>query len=141
MKKAYLAFLPMLMVLAACGPTPTSSNVTSSSQTSSGQSQGSTTSNSSSSSQVEQKLVVYFFVNYDQFDKTEAYDVQKVDWGSKLTKPQNPTCPDEAYPTFLGWSEHPVVDDDRFIIDFDSYTVTKDTKIRELCIYGIWVSK
>lgn len=140
MKKACLAILPILMVLAACGPTQTNSSVsnpTSSSTTSNPTSTGS----SSSSSKVEQKLTVYFFVSYDHFDKTQAYNVQKVDWGSKLTKPQDPSCLDESYPTFLGWSEHPVVDNERFIIDFNTYTVTKDTKVRELCIYGIWVAQ
>lgn len=133
MKKVFLLLLPMMLTLASCNP--------SSSSGSSSQGGSSDTSSSTTSSSEERKLTVYFFTSYDFFDKEEAHDKQVVNYGAKLEKPTNPSCPDEAYPTFLGWSEHPVIDDTRFIIDFETYTVTTDEKIKELCLYGIWVAQ
>lgn len=141
MKKAYLFLLPLVLGLAACNPQTDTSTSVSGDVTSevSQPSSGSQTS-SSTSKPNEKKIKVYFFTSYDYFDKETAHAVQEVVYGGKLTKPTNPTCPDEAYPTFLGWSERPVVDQDRFIIDFSTYTVTKDTTVKELYIYGIWVA-
>lgn len=86
----------------------------------------------------ETDIQYIFYIDYNNID--EPYMV--IDWYDQVplgnaNKPANPTTPpDPAFPRFVGWSSHTIIDDEKDLWDFEnnankvgSYT---------FILYGIW---
>ena len=88
---------------------------------------------------------VYFFVDYnniDEYDTTGTKLLARFGWyydkpiGESENIPANPTTPlDPAFPLFVGWSTHTIIDTKDDLIDVNTYVVTN---AHFLFIYGIW---
>ena len=84
-------------------------------------------------------MTVNFYLDYNTYSEStrNIYATQTVTNGSKLEKPANPTeAPFEDFPTFLGWSTHPLIEDPDMLWDFEKDIV--NTKNTGLTMYGIW---
>ena len=131
----FLSLLATSLMLTGCGKGSTANN---GGGNSSGGSDSGNTSGSTSSENTRDYANVYFFIDYNNIDPEHPYQKVQVKWGSKITKPADPTTPpDPAFPTFLGWSERTVVDNPQFLYNFD--TVVK-SRTFDIYLYGIWVS-
>ena len=88
-------------------------------------------------------LFVAFFVDYNTADFDHPYYSYKTQQGQLLSRPpQEPTSADAldpAYPIFLGWSSHTVIDSDADLWDFNSDVVGLGER-SYLYLYGIWVA-
>ena len=138
MKKNNLLFVSLLattLLLAGC----TGNSTNNGGNGSGSNSQTSESGGSSSSGSTQRDYAdVYFYIDYNNVDQANPYLKVQVKWGSKITKPADPTtAPDPAYPTFLGWSERPVVDDTKYLYDFET---TIKNKTYDFVLYGIWVA-
>ena len=94
---------------------------------------------SSSTPATTQKVTVDFYLDYNTYTESirNIYASQTVQNGEKLTKPADPEeAPFTDFPTFLGWSTHPLIEDPDMLWDFDKDVV--DTKNSSLVMYGIW---
>lgn len=94
-------------------------------------------------------LEVYFYVDYnnvfepeDEFDTSYYY--AKLDWYvgipfGNANKPADPaTAPDPAFPVFVGWSSHPIIDNiPEDLWDFENDFVPDGTYV--FTLYGIWI--
>ena len=70
----------------------------------------------------------------------ETYAVQRVENGSKVSKPEDPkTPPFSEFPVFLGWSKKEVIDNKNDLWNFDTDTINTDTKTFSL--YGCWAAE
>jgi len=91
-------------------------------------------------------LEVYFYIDYNNVDEEHPY--AKRDWYVETVfgtfgdqgKPGDPTsAPDPAFPKFVGWSSHPIIDnipDDLW--DFDKNVVANGSYV--FVLYGIWIN-
>lgn len=105
----------------------------------------------SGDSQDDGKITVSFYIdfNYANANKEwnisggnslETYDVQRVENGSKVTKPADPTtAPFPEFPVFLGWSKKEVIDSKSDLWNFDTDTINTETKTFSL--YGCWAAE
>ena len=92
-------------------------------------------------------LLMKFFSDYNHYDEEEPYlsvwwyydqPFSKADIG--LNDPTE--VPDPYYPTFLGWSIHPVVDEDQYLWNFGKDVVTTEMAVGgEIEFFGIFVGK
>lgn len=88
---------------------------------------------------------VYFFIDYnniDEYDATGTKLLARFGWyynepiGKSNKIPSNPTTPlDPAFPIFVGWSTHTIIDTKDDLVDVNTYVVTN---AHFLFIYGIW---
>ena len=88
----------------------------------------------------DKELTIQYFIDYNHADQDNPF--YEVEWYSGTTIPEppsKPACPDEAFPTFLGWSAHSLVDDTKDLWDFKKDKT--DLGLYYLAIYGIWVAK
>jgi hypothetical protein len=130
-----LTLLPLLALgaLAACGPTSTSSSTPK---------PGSSFSDPGfDEPEPELNQTYNFYIDFSHTD--EPFHTMK--WYSGKVLGECPAeclitsedCPDEAFPTFLGWSEFPSTTDETKLWDFE-----KDAKVAlTVNLYGIWVSE
>lgn len=98
----------------------------------------------------DKDVTIYFFLdfnNIDEDDETGTKLIKKFDWYSDkpiseagALVPADPTsCPDPAFPNFIGWSDHTLIDTKN-----DLWNLTTDTVIERagntdyLYLYGIW---
>ena len=94
-------------------------------------------------------LEVYFYIDYNnvrepESDDDTSYYYAKLDWyvgipfGS-ANKPADPSqAPDPAFPRFMGWSSHPIIDNiPEDLWDFDKDFVPDGTYV--FTLYGIWL--
>lgn len=135
-KLLFVSLLATTLLLAGCtGNSTNNGGKESGSNSQTSESGGS----SSSSDQKRDYADVYFYIDYNNVDKSNPYLHLQVKWNSPITKPSDPTtAPDPAYPTFLGWSERPVVDDLKYLYNFDTPMKNKTV---DFVLYGIWVSQ
>lgn len=93
----------------------------------------------------EPDVTIYFFIdfnNVDIDDTTGTKLISKIDWYSEKPIredliPANPSvAPDKAFPNFLGWSTHTIIDDPNDLWDFAKDVVPYGTYV--LRLYGIW---
>ena len=89
-------------------------------------------------------LKVYFFIDYNNVDEDDTsgkkllaffwwYQGRPIAESGKI--PANPTsAPDKAFPYFVGWSDHSIIDSKSQLIDLSTYT--SDSSF--VYIYGIW---
>lgn len=89
------------------------------------------------------KVTVFFFIDYNNAfmdDETGEYLLMKLEWRSEkliTVKPDNPTkAPDPAFPYFVGWSTHTIIDSKADLWDFSKDVVRYG--IYTLKLYGIW---
>ena len=132
MKKSLL--FPILVTSAllfasgcACAPTNTSSETTSEETT--------------SSISVDPKLIVTvnFYIDCNAIVYDDVYYVVVVKNGDKLPKPANPTtAPSSDYPNFKGWSTHEVVDDMKYLWNFEEDVVQSEETTMNM--FGIWTA-
>ena len=88
----------------------------------------------------EMKVTVRFFVDYNAITVNDIYATQTVKNFEKVTKPADPTIPpQDEFPVFKGWSTHEIVDDMKYLWDFDNDTV--QTRSSTLNLFGIWVEE
>ena len=88
----------------------------------------------------DKELTIQYFIDYNHADQDNPF--YEVEWYSGTTIPEptsKPACPDEAFPTFLGWSAHSLVDDAKDLWDFKKDKT--ELGLYYLAIYGIWVAK
>lgn len=93
----------------------------------------------------EYDCTIYFFIDYnniDENDETGAKLVKKFDWyadrplGESGQVPNNPTTAlDPAFPYFVGWSAHPIIDtlDDLWDMEHDVLG-----SAHYIYLFGIW---
>ena len=132
-----LVLLPLVLtgLLAACGPTSTSSGAPSSSIG------GGSAGGDDWEDEPVLNQTYNFYIDFSHTD--EPFYTMK--WYSGKVLGECPAecvitsedCPDEAFPTFLGWSEFPSTTDETKMWDF-----SKDAKVAlTVNLYGIWVSE
>ena len=121
--------------------TDTSSQSEESTSVSESTSQESSEQSSFSSPESEKNQTYNFYIDYSHSDT--PYFTMK--WWSGVVLGEVPSecqltsadAPDEAYPTFLGWSKYSSSVDDPKLWDF-----TKDASLNKVVdLYGIWVSE
>lgn len=88
---------------------------------------------------------IYFFIDYnniDEEDTTGTKLIAKFDWYQEIPLsesgkvPANPTNPmDPAFPRFLGWSAHTIIDQESDLWNME----TDSCHSYFLYLYGIWV--
>ena len=132
MKKKLLMLLPVLLLgLSACGGGGNSS----------GGGEG-----GSSEMPTSKEAKIYFYLDYNHADENNPY--YKSEWylGVPFTKEDlgvtDPTSADASYEefkTFLGWSVHPVIDDESQLWKFGEEVKEKDDRGVTLQLFGIWV--
>ena len=91
---------------------------------------------------------VYFFIDYnniDEKDETGTKLLAKFGWyynepiGKSKDIPANPTTAlDPAFPNFIGWSTHTIIDTRDDLCDLNTYVVEN---AHFLFLYGIWVAE
>lgn len=96
-------------------------------------------------SEDEKDVTVYFFIDYNNVNRNDTTKTQllaKFEWysdrpiGDSGQIPANPTqALDPAFPYFLGWSDHPIIDNLSDLIDVSTYVVGNRST---LYVYGIW---
>lgn len=138
MKKNLFKLLPVLLLgLTACGG---------GSKSSSGE---------GSSDRPETKdATILFFLDYNHADAENPYF--QADWyfgvplnrdelldegGNKLVDPTDDDASYTEFGHFLGWSIHPVVDDEKDLWNWESDVKEKDERGKYLQLYGVWVEK
>ena len=132
MKKKLLALLPVLLLgLSACGG---------------GGDGGGSGAGGSSELPTSKDATILFYLDYNHADEENPY--YKAEWylGVPFTKEDiGLTDPGEdkaSYPefgTFLGWSVHPVIDDEDQLWKFGEDVKEKDERGTYLQLFGIWV--
>ena len=145
MLKKLVLMIASLVMLASCGgPAPTSQPSTDSKMDSFASSlEELPVSVEDSSSSFEQpstfqQVTVNFYADYNTYSESirNIYVTQKVTNGDKLEKPADPEAPFTDFPTFLGWSTRPLIEDTNLLWDFDKNIV--NIKGSTLIMYGIW---
>ena len=134
MKKKLLALLPVLLLgLSACNNGGNSSG-------------GGGGGGDSSTIPTSKEATIYFYLDYNHADETNPY--YKAEWylGVPFTKEDigltDPTSDQASYQefkTFLGWSMHPVIDDESQLWKFGEDVKVKDDRGTNLQLFGIWV--
>ena len=61
--------------------------------------------------------------------------------GNKLVNPKDSEASYKEFGHFLGWSLHPVIDDEKDLWNFETDVKEKDERGKYLQLYGIWVEK
>lgn len=92
--------------------------------------------------QEEHLCYVTFYVDFNNTDPEDVYDYFSFDTRTKRcpeTSKGIPACPDPAYPTWLGWSEHSQVNSPDQIFDFANTEIAYTKAV--LTFYGIWVAE
>lgn len=90
-------------------------------------------------------LLVHFYSDYNHFEEGESYLDAWWYYNRPIDKDKiglkDPTeAPDPYYPTFLGWSLHPIVDEEQYLWDFTTDVVTEDMAVGgEIEFFGIYV--
>ena len=88
----------------------------------------------------DMNVTVRFYVDYNAITVSDIYATQTVKNFEKITKPANPTVPpQDEFPNFMGWSTHEVVDDMKYLWDFDKDTVQSRSAV--LNLFGVWVEE
>ena len=137
MKKTFFKLLPVLLLgLTACGG-------------SSGDSSGG---QGSSGIPETKDAMITFYLDCNHADEDNPYfeapwyfgvpiDLdQLVDSeGNKLVNPTDAQASYKEFGHFLGWSLHPVIDDEADLWDFSKDVKEKDERGKYLQLYGIWV--
>lgn len=140
MKKITLALsLLSAVLLSACAPV--NGGTSSSDEIPGGESFGDDSYEVSSIDPESKKTcVVYFFLDYLHVDTINPYHSYKWFQNEVLDPsqtPETPTPPDPNFPTFLGWSDHSLLDDPEDLWDFETDKTPKRDKY--LYLYAIWV--
>ena len=97
----------------------------------------------------DKDVTIYFFLdfnNIDEDDETHTKLIKKFDWYSDkpLSEsgeiPADPTvCPDPAFPNFIGWSDHTLIDTKNDLWNLTTDTVAVRAGSTDyLYLYGIW---
>ena len=90
-------------------------------------------------------VTIYFFVDYNNVDRTDTTGTKLLavfDWYTDRTLvgapvPANPTqYNDPAFPYFIGWSTHTIIDETKYLWNIETDKVPKN--ISFLFLYGIW---
>lgn len=91
-------------------------------------------------------LQVFFYIDYNNVNEEEPYAVR--DWYVETAfgtfgdqgKPADPTqAPDPAFPKFVGWSSHPIIDNiPEDLWDFEKNVVPDGSYV--FVLYGIWIN-
>lgn len=91
-------------------------------------------------------LQVFFYIDYNNVSEEEPYAVR--DWYVETAfgtfgdqgKPEDPaTAPDPAFPKFVGWSSHPIIDNiPEDLWDFEKNVVPDGSYV--FVLYGIWIN-
>ena len=137
MKKNIFKLLPVLLLgLTACG----------------GGGHSSSGGNESSELPTTKDAIVLFFLDYNHADENNPYF--QAEWyfgvpldreqlvdadGNKLVDPKDSDASYKEFGHFLGWSMHPVVDDESDLWDFSKDVKEKDERGKYLQLYGVWV--
>ena len=86
------------------------------------------------------KIQINFYADFNQLNSKNVYHTYRVENGSKLTKPADPTtAPLPEFPVFLGWSVREIVDNKEDLWDFSTDVVQTEEKTFNL--FGIWVAQ
>ena len=86
------------------------------------------------------KIQINFYADYNQLNSKNVYHTYRVENGSKLTKPTDPTeAPMPEFPVFLGWSYKEIIDNKADLWDFSTDTV--QTNEPSFSLFGIWVAQ
>ncbi len=92
----------------------------------------------------EENLFVGFYLDFNSYEPGNFYHSYTTTTGVKLTPP--PTTPtaadatDPAFPTFLGWSTHSIIDSTDDLWDFETDIVPSRSRTY-IYLYGIWVAE
>ena len=137
MKKNIFKLLPVLLLgLSACG----------------GGGSDSSGGEGSSAIPTTKDAVVIFYLDCNHADEENPYF--QADWyfgvpidreqlvdadGNKLVDPKDSEASYPEFGHFLGWSMHPVIDDEKDLWDFSKDVKEKDDRGKYLQLYGIWV--
>ena len=107
---------------------------------------GGNSSGGSSQTPTTKEATILFYIDYNHADEDNPYysaewylgvPFTKEDIG--LTDPGNDQANYPEFITFLGWSEHPVIDSDDQLWKFGEDVKEKDERGTYLQLYGIWV--
>ena len=140
MKKKLLTLLPVLLLgLSACGGNKSSSG---------GGGEG------SSERPTTKDAVVLFYLDYNHADEENPYfkaawyfgvpldrDQLLDEGGNKLVDPTDDKASYTEFGKFLGWSLHPIVDDEKDLWNWETDTKERDDRGKYLQLYGVWVEK
>ena len=85
------------------------------------------------------KIQINFYADYNQIEAKNVYHTYRIENGSLLTKPADPTAPLPEFPVFLGWSSKEIIDNKADLWDFSTDKVQTDEPTFNL--FGIWVAQ
>ena len=135
MKKKLLALLPALLLgLSACGGSNDSSG-----------------GEGSSEFPTSKDAIILFYLDYNHADEENPYF--KAEWyfgvpidreqlvdenGNKLVDPKDSQASYKEFSHFIGWSMHPVIDDEADLWNFETDVKVKDERGSYLQLFGIW---
>lgn len=89
----------------------------------------------------ETNLVVYFYIDYNNIETPYGFN-DGLQWYTGVpfglnNMPATPTtAPDPAFPNFMGWSSHTIIDDTSLLWNFETDVVPEGTYT--FVLYGIW---
>lgn len=89
---------------------------------------------------VPTKLYVAFYLDYTCHEEYHSYiTTTDVLLTPPDTTPTNAMATDPAFPNFLGWSSHTIIDSEEDLWDFETDMILSGERTY-LYLYGIWVA-
>lgn len=88
---------------------------------------------------IKRDVYVIYYLDYNQVDSFYSYKARTGDLVNRPDKAVSDNmAPDSAFPHFLGWSAHPLIDDPKDLWNFEEDRIEGKDRVR-LYLYGIWV--
>ena len=92
----------------------------------------------------ERDFKIMCYLDYNHYDPDNPYYVAWWDFDLPFTQEQiklvNPTeVPDPYYPTFKGWSRHALVDEDKYLFDWNTPISEDEAVGGYIELFGIFV--
>lgn len=98
------------------------------------------------SNPVERDFKINCYLDYNHYDPDNPYYVAWWDFDKVFTQAdiglKDPTeVPDSYYPTFKGWSRHALVDEDKYLFDWNTPISEEEAVGGYIELFGIFVGE